>query len=109
MSHLLIWGNAYVQIIRDRSGNVISLYPLLPDKMSVHRDSRGILYYKYQRQTEENPNITETGTVVLPQEDVLHVRGLGFDGFDRLFSDCTCEKCNRYDTCDRRVWSIVFS
>lgn len=80
MSHLLIWGNAYVQIIRDRSGNVISLYPLLPDKMSVHRDSRGILYYKYQRQTEENPNITETGTVVLPQEDVLHVPGLGFDG-----------------------------
>ena len=80
MSHLLIWGNAYVQIIRDRSGNVISLYPLLPDKMSVHRDSRGILYYKYQRQTEENPNITETGTVVLPQEEVLHVPGLGFDG-----------------------------
>ncbi|CAM3183272.1 MULTISPECIES: phage portal protein [Streptococcus] len=80
MSHLLIWGNAYVQIIRDRSGNVISLYPLLPDKMSVHRDSRGILYYKYQRQTEENPNITETGTVILPQEDVLHVPGLGFDG-----------------------------
>lgn len=71
---------AYVQIIRDRSGNVISLYPLLPDKMSVHRDSRGILYYKYQRQTEENPNITETGTVILPQEDVLHVPGLGFDG-----------------------------
>lgn len=80
MSHLLIWGNAYVQIIRDWSGNVISLYPLLPDKMSVHRDSRGILYYKYQRQTEENPNITETGTVILPQEDVLHVPGLGFDG-----------------------------
>ncbi|CCI63005.1 portal protein [Streptococcus phage Javan122] len=80
MSHLLIWGNAYVQIIRDRSGNIISLYPLLPDKMSVHRDSRGILYYKYQRQTEENPNITETGTVILPQEDVLHVPGLGFDG-----------------------------
>lgn len=80
MSHLLIWGNAYEQIIRDWSGNVISLYPLLPDKMSVHRDSRGILYYKYQRQTEENPNITETGTVILPQEDVLHVPGLGFDG-----------------------------
>lgn len=80
MSHLLIWGNAYVQIIRDRSGNIISLYPLLPDKMSVHRDSRGILYYKYQRQTEENPNIIETGTVILPQEDVLHVPGLGFDG-----------------------------
>ncbi|HEL1550146.1 TPA: phage portal protein [Streptococcus suis] len=80
MSHLLIWGNAYVQIIRDRAGRVISLYPLLPDKMTVHRDDKGVLYYKYQRQTEENPNFKDKGSVVLKQEDVLHIPGLGFDG-----------------------------
>lgn len=80
MSHLLIWGNAYVQIIRDKAGRVISLYPLLPDKMSVHRDDSGKLYYKYQRQTEENPNFKDKGTVLLKQEDILHVLGLGFDG-----------------------------
>lgn len=80
MSHLLIWGNAYVQIIRDKAGRVISLYPLLPDKMSVHRDDSGKLYYKYQRQTEENPNFKDKGTVLLKQEDILHVAGLGFDG-----------------------------
>lgn len=80
MSHLLIWGNAYVQIIRDKGGRVISLYPLLPDKMSVHRDDSGRLYYKYQRQTEENPNFNDKGTVLLKQEDILHVPGLGFDG-----------------------------
>ncbi len=80
MSHLLIWGNAYVQIIRDKAGRVISLYPLLPDKMSVHRDDSGKLYYKYQRQTEENPNFKDKGTVLLKQEDILHVPGLGFDG-----------------------------
>lgn len=80
MSHLLIWGNAYIQIIRDKAGRVISLYPLLPDKMSVHRDDSGKLYYKYQRQTEENPNFKDKGTVLLKQEDILHVLGLGFDG-----------------------------
>ena len=80
MSHLLIWGNAYVQIIRDKAGRVISLYPLLPDKMSVHRDDSGKLYYKYQRQTEENPNFKDKGTVLLKQEDILHEPGLGFDG-----------------------------
>lgn len=80
MSHLLIWGNAYVQIIRDKGGRVISLYPLLPDKMSVHRDDSGRLYYKYQRQTEENPNFNDKGAVLLKQEDILHVPGLGFDG-----------------------------
>ena len=80
MTHLLIWGNAYVQIIRDRSGQVISLYPLLPDKMSVHRDESGKLYYKYKRQSEENPNFKEKGDVILRAEDVLHVPGLRFDG-----------------------------
>ena len=64
MTHLLIWGNAYIQIIRDKSGQVISLYPLLPDKMSVHRDENGKLYYKYQRQTEENPNFKDKGSVI---------------------------------------------
>ncbi|WP_195594099.1 phage portal protein [Streptococcus oralis] len=80
MTHLLIWGNAYIQIIRDKSGQVISLYPLLPDKMSVHRDENGKLYYKYQRQTEENPNFKDKGSVILKQEDVLYIPGLGFDG-----------------------------
>ena len=44
MSHLLIWGNAYAQIIRDGAGRVVSLYPLLPDKMQVYRDDSGELY-----------------------------------------------------------------
>lgn len=80
MSHLLIWGNAYVQIIRERSGKIMSLYPLLPDKMTVHRNGKGELVYLYERQTEENPNFKDRGKVVLQAEDVLHIPGLGFDG-----------------------------
>ena len=41
MSHLLIWGNAYAQIIRDGNGRVLALYPLLPDKMEADRDENG--------------------------------------------------------------------
>jgi len=37
MSHLLIYGNAYAQIIRNGRGDVIGLYPLMPDKMKVDR------------------------------------------------------------------------
>ena len=80
MSHLLIWGNAYAQIIRDGSGRVLGLYPLLPDKMEVDRDENGRLYYIYTRNSDENPNFEEYGRVYLPQEDVLHIPGLGFDG-----------------------------
>lgn len=80
MSHLLIWGNAYAQIIRDGSGRVLGLYPLLPDKMEVDRDENGHLYYIYTRNSDENPNFDEYGRVYLWQEDVLHIPGLGFDG-----------------------------
>lgn len=80
MSHLLIWGNAYAQIIRDGNGRVLSLYPLLPDKMEVDRDENGQLYYVYSRNSDENPNFAEYGRVYLRQEDVLHIPGLGFDG-----------------------------
>lgn len=80
MVHLLLWGNAYAQILRDRAGRVAGLYPLLPNRMSVNRDEGGQLYYTYQRVTEENPNFRRGGEVVLPAEDVLHIPGLGFDG-----------------------------
>ena len=45
MTHLLLWGNAYAQIIRNGKGEVIALYPLMPNRMSVDRDSSGALYY----------------------------------------------------------------
>ncbi len=71
MTHLLLWGNAYCQIIRNGKGEVISIYPLLPDKMTVDRDKKGNLYYAYRK---------EGLTHYLGPENVLHVPGLGFDG-----------------------------
>ena len=80
MSHLLIWGNAYAQIIRDRLGRVQGLYPLRPDKMTVCRDDRGKIFYLYTKTGDENPNIKPYGQVALQKEEVLHIPGLGFDG-----------------------------
>ena len=79
MTHLLLWGNAYAQIIRNGKNEVIALYPLMPNKMEVDRDERGQLYYKYQRSNEEAPTM-EGSSVILKPSDVLHIPGLGFDG-----------------------------
>ena len=38
MTHLLLFGNAYAQIIRNGKGEVVGLYPLMPDRMTVNRD-----------------------------------------------------------------------
>lgn len=71
MTHLLLWGNAYAQIIRNGRNEVIGLYPLMPNKMTVMRSEDGEIFYKYNHKSEE---------VYLLKEDVLHIPGLGFDG-----------------------------
>ena len=79
MTHLLLWGNAYAQIIRNGKGEVVALYPLMPNKMTVDRDERGQLYYSYQRSNDEAVR-SKDQTVILRPSDVLHIPGLGFDG-----------------------------
>ena len=79
MTHLLLWGNAYAQIIRNGKGDVIALYPLMPNRMRVDRDDKGQLYYTYNRVYDEALK-TKSMTVVLKPYDVLHIPGLGFDG-----------------------------
>ncbi|MGX7092545.1 phage portal protein [Hutsoniella sourekii] len=72
MTHLLLWGNAYAQVIRNGKGEVVSIYPLMPNKMKVKRDNltKEIIYEYYH----------EDGKVELSDFDVLHIPGLGFDG-----------------------------
>ena len=72
MTHLLLWGNAYAQVIRNGKGEVISLYPLMPNKMRVKRDAKtGAIVYEY---------LHDKGNVSLSSSEVLHIPGLGFDG-----------------------------
>ncbi len=87
MTHLLLWGNAYSQIIRNGKGEIVALYPLMPDRMTVDRDEHGRLYYEYLVYDGDDVD-GRTGTdpkangkiVRLHPADVLHIPGLGFDG-----------------------------
>ena len=79
MTHLLLWGNAYAQIIRNGRGEVMALYPLMPDRMAVDRDDKGQLYYEYTTSADDAP-ISKGSIVRLKPSDVLHIPGLGFDG-----------------------------
>ncbi|MEF9880244.1 MAG: phage portal protein [Clostridia bacterium] len=72
LTHLLLWGNSYCQIVRNGRGHILGLYPLLPDQMTVDRDSSSKLTYDYLTR--------DSKTVRLRPEDVLHIPGLGFDG-----------------------------
>ena len=79
MTHLLLWGNAYVQVIRNGKCEVIALYPLIPNRMEVNRDNNHQLYYTDSTQSDDAPT-PKGSTVYLDSSEVLHIPGLGFDG-----------------------------
>ena len=70
-AHVAGWGNGYAEIVRDGGNRPLELWPLRPDRMTVLRTADALVY-RYVR-----PN----GTVVdLAPSQVLHIRGLSFDG-----------------------------
>jgi HK97 family phage portal protein len=70
MGHILLWGNAYAEIVRNGLGDIIELWPISPNRVRPFRED-GQVYYEITVDTEK---------VILPREKVLHIPGLGFDG-----------------------------
>lgn len=68
--HIPSWGNAYAEIVFDRSGYVKELWPLRPDHMHPERKNGAIRYVYY----------LNGKNLVLPPERILHLVGLSFDG-----------------------------
>lgn len=79
MTHLLLWGNAYAQVIRDGRNNILQLYPLQPDQMEVDRDKQGRIIYIYRTYSDEVPG-TENKEIIFRQDQIFHIPGLGFNG-----------------------------
>jgi HK97 family phage portal protein len=73
-AHVLTWGNGYAQMVADNRGRVQELWPLLPDRTHPMRDSVGNLYYETDDPKRPGRKIP------IAADQVLHVRGLGFDG-----------------------------
>jgi HK97 family phage portal protein len=72
-AHVLTYGNGYAEIQREGAGRVIALWPLLPDRTTRKLTEGGVPYYEVKD--------ADYNTVQLPDENVLHVKGLGFDGY----------------------------
>jgi len=72
-AHVLTYGNGYAEIQRDGSGRPIALWPLLPDR-TERKIKDGVPYYEVRSQVGQ--------TAYLPEYNVLHIKGLGFDGYN---------------------------
>lgn len=73
MLHLALWGNFYAEIVRDQGGNVQSLWPIPPNKVLVE-------FYSDQGVTRRRYHV-QYGEIVLSDAEVLHIPGLGYNGY----------------------------
>lgn len=71
IAQILLWGNGYAEIERNRAGEPIALWQLVPKDVRPDRDKAGRLIYKIHN---------ENGERTIPAENMWHVPGLGFDG-----------------------------
>lgn len=67
---LCFYGNSYALAERNRSGDVISLLPLLSANMDVRLEGKNVIY-KYQRDKE---------FAKFKQSEIFHLKGVGFNG-----------------------------
>ena len=79
MTHLLLWGNCYAQIVRDGKNGILGLYPLLPENMEIDRDEKGQIFYIYHAYTDEKPG-ENNKDIYFRRDEIFHVPGLGFNG-----------------------------
>lgn len=85
-AHALTWRGGFAEALRNGAGLVSELHPITPDRVPPPEFSSGgrSLLYTVHNYTREDQRI--------PQEDMLHLRGLSFDGINgyspvRLFAE----------------------
>ncbi|MCJ7564808.1 MAG: phage portal protein [Candidatus Aminicenantes bacterium] len=72
MAHVLTWGNGYAEKVWNGYGEIMELWPITPNRVRPVIEA-GELVYKIKMDREAD--------IILPRDKVLHVPGLGFDGF----------------------------
>jgi HK97 family phage portal protein len=80
---LCLRGNGYSQIIRDNGGRVRALWPMHPDRVTIDRPNQDLVYTIRGTSTGMSvPGrpIIRAADKTLPADQVLHVRGMSFDG-----------------------------
>jgi HK97 family phage portal protein len=71
ISHVLTWGNGYLEVVRDRMGQISELWPITPNRVTPKMKDDRLVY-----------EIRIDGQIlILERENILHIPGLGFDGF----------------------------
>lgn len=70
-AHVLLWGNGYCEILRNKMGQITELWPIAPNRVRPEMVDNELTYLI----DTDNGQLRET------RRNILHIPGLGFDGF----------------------------
>lgn len=73
-AHLLLWGNAYIKIERNKAGRPIALWPLMPNKVEpkvIELNGEKILVYELNQDGPKEQ---------IFYDEIIHIPGLGWNG-----------------------------
>jgi HK97 family phage portal protein len=74
MGHLTMRGNGYNEIVTDRSGNIVQLTPLHPDRMKIEFINQGDWDFRYRYTDRAGQQH------VFTRGEIWHIKGLSSDG-----------------------------
>lgn len=75
------WGNGFAEIQRNIAGTAVAMWPIHPATVQVQRDQNGVLQYLVMPSDGfQFLGISNGQAVVIPAENMLHLKGLGGDG-----------------------------
>ncbi|MCK9575665.1 MAG: phage portal protein [Clostridia bacterium] len=78
MTNLNLGGNAYAQKLYNAAGEIVQLYPIIPDKVRMERNKEApynLIYHVKQNDGTDKP---------LTRNEILHIPGLSIDGINGL-------------------------
>jgi len=72
MAHILLWGNGYAEKIPNTYGETVELWPIAPNRVTPEMRDNELVY---------RIRIEGEGDRYFSRNKILHIPGLGFDGF----------------------------
>jgi len=76
---LMLRGNAYAVIIRDGRGKPIKFIPVNPDRVWIYEAPGGEIFYQVARRGLHETAILSSQPLMIPSEDILHLRWMAID------------------------------
>ncbi|MDB5358860.1 MAG: phage portal protein family [Rhodospirillales bacterium] len=73
-------GNAILVILRDKNGRPNGLWPVHPGSVTIYEATDGTLFYVISRRSILDMAVLKDVPLMVPDYDIMHVRGLTFDG-----------------------------